>query len=118
MADMMHGSETKYSDNEHHSAEDDSDATNCTEEAVQHTVTFILSALAQNMSQEVLRNVSKLLVKGEIVPVNIYPEPDNPYNSKVIAFKCWLEDKWHEIGYIIRETLDVMSTKPGTVMNS
>jgi len=83
----------------HHSGEDDSDATNCTEEVVQHTVTF--KCTGSKYVQEVLCNVSKLLAKGDMVPVNIYPEPDNPCDSKAIAFKCWLEDKWHKISYIV-----------------
>lgn len=46
--------------------------------------------------------------KGDIVPVNIYPEPNNCYDSKAIAFKCWLEDDWHRIGYIVKEALDAV----------
>ena len=38
--------------------------------------------------------------------MNIYPEPDNPYDAKAIAFKCWVNDEWHRIGYIVREALD------------
>ena len=50
--------------------------------------------------------MSQLIQDGQEVPVNIYPEPDNPYDAKTIAFKCWVDDEWHWIGYIIREALD------------
>ena len=71
--------ETACSDDGDHSAEDNLDATIFTrEETVQHTVPFkCIGSKYFPHSQEALRDVSKLLVKFERVPVNIYPEPDN-----------------------------------------
>ena len=40
------------------------------------------------------------------MPVNIYPEPTNRFDTKAIAFKCWINDDWHRVGYIVREALD------------
>jgi len=57
-------------------------------------------------AQNILSKVSQLLKNGQQVPVNIYHEPDNPYDAKAIAFKCWINDEWHRIGYIVREALD------------
>ena len=47
----------------------------------------------------------KLSVKG-IVPVNLFPEPDNNYDSRAIAFKCFIDDQWQPIGYVVKEALD------------
>lgn len=30
----------------------------------------------------------------------------NKKDSRAIAFKCYIRDKWHVIGYIVREALD------------
>lgn len=104
-------SETDISDEGHQHGDDndenDSDATNCSE--VQHTVTFKCIGTTHDFhAQNILRSVSQLLAKGDIVPVNIYPEPNNCYDSKAIAFKCWLENEWHRIGYIVKEALDAV----------
>jgi len=71
-----------------------------------HTVTFkCIDTTHDSVSQHVLQKVSSLLHKGETVPVDIFPEPDNPYGSKAIAFKCFLDGQWKRIGYIVREAL-------------
>ena len=73
------------------------------------TVTFKCIGTTHDFhAQNTLRSVSQLLAKGDVVPVNIYPEPNNCYDSKAIAFKCWLEDDWHRIGYIVKEALDAV----------
>jgi len=56
--------------------------------------------------QDVLEEVSELLSKNEAVPVNIYPEPENKKDSQTIAFKCYIRNKWHIIGYIVNEALN------------
>ena len=41
------------------------------------------------------------------VPVMIVSKPKiNQFDSKAIGFKCQIEDKWHRIGYVVREALD------------
>jgi hypothetical protein len=37
------------------------------------------------------------------VPVELFPEPHNPYDSRAIAFKAFVHDDWHTIGYVVCE---------------
>jgi len=68
-----------------------------------HTVTFkCIGTTHVSVSQQVLQKVSGLLHKGETVPVDIFSEPDNPCDSKAIAFKCFLDGR---VEYIAREAL-------------
>ena len=54
-----------------------------------------------------LSEASRKLEDGEIVPVKLYPEPDNPVDSKAIAFMCQIADSaWERIGYAVSEVLD------------
>ena len=59
-------------------------------------------------AQETLKSVSRLLDNGEIVPVNIFPEEDNPYDCRAIAFKCWIGDEWQRIDYVVKEALNAL----------
>lgn len=43
---------------------------------------------------------------GEVVPVHIQPEPDDPVDARAIAFECVLNNKWERIGYVVREDLE------------
>ena len=96
--------------------DNDSDITNCSQDSnptnhseMQHTITFKCIGTTHDFhAQSALRRVSQLIDKGDIVPVNIYPEPSNSYDSKAIAFKCWLDDDWHRIGYVVKEALDAV----------
>ena len=59
------------------------------------------------------RTLSKkceLRTEGHEVSVNIFCEPENPVDSKAIAFRCQIGDEWHTIGYIVREALDSVHT--------
>ena len=90
----------------------DSDETNCsiaddTADPPKFTVTFKCIGTQHDMhAQSILSKVSQMLGNGQEVPVNIYTEPDNPYDANAIAFKCWVDNKWHRIGYVVREALD------------
>lgn len=57
-------------------------------------------------AQAALSEVSKLMQKGEQIPVDIIPEPNNQYDAKAIYFSCKVDGKWSKIGYIVREALD------------
>ncbi len=71
-----------------------------------HTVTFkCIGASRELHAQEILAKVSRLIGDGKNIPVNLFPEKDNPYDSNAIAFKCLLDDSWHRIGYVVREAL-------------
>lgn len=72
-----------------------------------HSIIFkCIGCIHARQRQDVLEEVSELLSKNEEVPVNIHPEPENKQDSQAIAFKCYLRDSWHVIGYIVREALD------------
>jgi len=103
------------SDSTHCTPEDnpdyaDSDSTCCTQKdklEKEHTVTFkCIGCTHDTVAQDTLRFASQLLDAGTLVPVDIYPEPNNPYDRRAIAFKCWVNDKWTRIGYIVHEILD------------
>ena len=117
--EVTHVSKTDYNDKRcqlEKNDENDSDATNCSEDPdatncseVQHTITFkCIGTMHDFHAQSALCRVSQPMAKGEIVPVNIYPEPNNIYNSKAVSFKRWLDDNWHTIGYIVKEALDAV----------
>ena len=83
----------------------DSDKTNCSTaddaaaNPLKFTVTFKCIGTQHDMhAQSILSKVSQILRNGQEVPVNIYPEPENPHDANAIASKCWVDDKWHRIG--------------------
>ena len=41
----------------------------------------------------------------ESVPVTLVHEPNNPHDSRALAFVCHLEQP-HTIGYVVNEVLD------------
>ena len=84
-----------------------SDAECCTEKL--YTVTFKCIGCQHDLhAQEALKHVSKSLDKWEVLPVNIFPEENNPYDVRAIAFKCWIADKWQRIGYIVKEAVNAV----------
>jgi len=94
--------------NPHDDGSVDSDSTHCSEQ-VEHTVTFkCIGSVHDANAQDTLRGVSQLLAKGDVVPVNIFCELDNPFDSRAVAFKCWYQDKWCGIGYVVKEALDAV----------
>lgn len=38
----------------------------------------------------------------------MFPEKDNPYDSNAIAFKCFLDEEWHRIGYVVKEAVNAV----------
>ena len=58
--------------------------------------------------QDALLKAAHLIDEGKTVPIRVRPEPDNPVDSKAIAFECNLESEWKIIGYIVREALDAV----------
>ena len=65
-------------------------------------------------AQEIMRKVSVLLEKKEKVPVNVFPEKDNPYDSNAIDFKCFVDREWHRIGYIVRKPVNAVHSAPAS----
>ena len=72
----------------------DSDVTHCSPVKLS-TVTFKCIGCQHDPSaQETLEVVNQLLDDG-VVPVNIFPEEDNPYDANSITLKCWINnEKW------------------------
>ena len=65
-----------------------------------------IGAVHDPNAQDTLQKVRDLLREGKDVRVKIIPEPENRYDSKAIAFQCYIESKWIRIGYIVQEALD------------
>lgn len=111
LEETTHISETSFSPGEESLGEqeldEDSDATYCSTPEKEHTITFkCIGAVHDPHAQNILRRVSQQLDNNNVVPVNIFPEPSNPFDSKAMAFKCWIDEDWHRIGYVVREALD------------
>ena len=74
---------------------------------VTHVIVFkCIGAVRDKEQQKALEQAYIARQSGETVPVKIEPEPQNPYDSKAICFKCLINGSWHRIGYIVREALD------------
>ena len=56
--------------------------------------------------QESLEQVRDRIHSGENVSVRLMPEPENPYDSKAIAFQCLYQGGWQRIGYVVAELCD------------
>ena len=78
---------------------------------VTHTLTSkCIGATRSSESQDALKKVSELSREGHKVPVNIFREPENPVDSRAIAFRRNIGDKWYTIGYIVKEALEHVHT--------
>ena len=76
-------------------------------EAESHSLVFkCIGSTKESIYQETLKRATQLQDKGENVPVRVHHEPDNPMDSKAIAFECQIENQWKVIGYVVREALD------------
>ena len=88
--EFSHVSETSFGDGSlptsEHGEKEDFDATYCSTPDKEHTITFKCIGTTHNLhAQEVLRCVSQQLHNGNVVPVKIFPEPSNQYDSKAIG---------------------------------
>ena len=71
-----------------------------------HTVNFkCIGCTQDHQSQQILQKVSQKLDKDEEVLVNLYPEPDNKFDNKAIAFKCFISGNGTELVIIIVKIL-------------
>ena len=111
---VTHVSDTVLS---HNSIENDessemefgSDTSVSIEELPVYTETFKCIGCQHDLeAQQALRIVSQMMRNGDIVPVNIFHEPNNRYDSRAMAFKCWIRDEWKRIGYVVKEALDAV----------
>ena len=74
---------------------------------VTHSVVFkCIGSTKESTYQDTLA-LEKLVV-GEAVPVRFKKEPNNPMDSRAIAFECKLGNEYVRIGYVVREALDAV----------
>ena len=52
-----------------------------------------------------MQEARDLLEQGVYVPVRLLPETNNPVDPKAIAFQCEVNDKYHMIGYVVKEAV-------------
>ena len=56
--------------------------------------------------QQVLQRARDIRSRGSPVSVKLVHEPQNPCDSRAIAFKCEVDGKWQTIGYVVSELLE------------
>lgn len=73
------------------------------------TVAFkVIGSLKEPIYQSTLKEVAESLRRDEDVPIDIIPEPNNPWDKKAIAFVCTLDKKQQRIGYVVRECVNAV----------
>lgn len=78
-------------------------------EVITHKVVFkCIGATKEKRYQQTLSMASKIMKQGTKVQVKLQKEPDNPYDSRAIAFICNINSQWVRIGYIVKEALDAV----------
>lgn len=76
-----------------------------------HTLVFkCIGATKSKDYQAVLKKARDLIASGQSVPVRLSKEPQNPYNSRAIAFTCYVDGRWKRIGYVVDEIVDEVHT--------
>lgn len=96
--------------NEESSPDDDDDADNSIP-SITHSVVFkCIGNLKEARYQEVLALANKKKNEGCGIPVKIVKEPNNPVDTRAIAFMCHVEQEWERIGYVVHEALDDVHT--------
>ena len=69
-----------------------------------HKLTLILSAQKRALININYFKITRdKLSRGSNIPVRLVKEPLNPCDSRAIAFKCEVDNKWYTIGYVVRE---------------
>ena len=72
-----------------------------------HTLTFkCIGSTYDSNAQEVLCKASKLLQNNKDMPTKLQPEPTNQYDTRAIAFMCYIDKKWQRVGYVVQECLE------------
>ena len=90
-----------------------SSETSCFEEAdsplLTHSVVFkCIGSTKEQIYQVTLHLVKQKMNSGQTVPVRLMKEPNNPKDSRAIAFECKPGDNYVRIGYVLREALDAV----------
>lgn len=76
--------------------------------AITHSVVFkCIGCNKENRYQELLALAKRKSTKDDVnILVKLQPEPNNPIDTKAIAFMCKAENNWERIGYVVQEALD------------
>ena len=70
---------------------------------ITHSVVFkCVGVTKDNHLQEISAMAAQKLKKQEQVDVRLRKEPNNPKDSRAIAFECKLISKWERIGYVVK----------------
>ena len=76
-----------------------------------HVLTFKCIGVTNSQDyQTALRKARDLIMGGQVVLVTLVHEPNNPCESRPLAFVCHIEDKQHTIAYVVSEVVEVYST--------
>lgn len=95
------------SDNSVHEDEPQTLFTTAASTKMTHTVKFKCIGCTRDPSyQETLAQISKQLGEGTVVSCIVEAEPLNPIDSRALAFKCFMDKKWHRIGYVVKEAVE------------
>lgn len=73
-----------------------------------------IGATKSSTYQSALRRARDIMLGGCTVPVQLVPEPLNPRDSRAIAFKCKVDDKWCTVGYIVSELVEEVHAAIGS----
>ena len=77
------------------------------QEAITHTLTFkVIGTKKEKVYQDILEKCRDALQSGKDVAVRVTPEPENLFDSRAIAFVCYMDGRWHRIGYVMHEILE------------
>ena len=78
---------------------------------ITHTVTFkCIGSTKETQYQEALSNAVVRLNRGEDIPCQVFPEPNNPIDSEAICIHFKLDRKRYKVGYVFHEALSDLHT--------
>ena len=107
--DLEYVSETDMSTSGDESAEAGQSRSDDEEQACLNSVVFkCIGTCKEENYQQVLARAAALKKQNKAVETRILPEPQNPMDSKAIAFQVLIDDKWQRIGYMVKEVLDAV----------
>ena len=92
----------KYDDEEKSSEEEHTE--DCPESLFM-IISKCIGTTKEHRYQETLAEVA-LSRRNELdVEFRISPEPTNPFDARAIAFKCFLNNRWERVGYMVTDVL-------------
>ena len=74
--------------------------------SVDNCAGYNLCTTKEDRYQETLARIAQLRNAGQEILCRLQPEPENPFDSLAIVFRCEVDSSWHTIGYVVKEALD------------